>query len=587
MKRFTCPLTGEAFSQAVGYSTFPLVTFPDGSYPGDEQVNTQVPVCPADGLVLLPDFSPPEGDEPITDTLPYARYTKTELAKLPMLVADPAYAALKADGRYAQAYWIATQLGRPAFDRFSMLQRATWSTAVPAQRRKLVERLVSEGPALIEAADKPASYKRYLRALIANALRELGRFDEARALAVQIGADAAKAFDSDNPDEMINSDPGTAELIAVIDAHDTDRYPVGLMPSKWANAVCNGQTMRAPYTLTETGKTACEKRKADAAQKARDDAKADAELTRLRGNPEERDRLCAATPEGQRSAGLARACEVAQRAIDEQAADEMEKDGEKVAALCESTPETSQKGAIFFACISYGVVLESELGQLVADDEAAFAILCPEGDRESVYVPGRQRHVSSACNRAQQIRAERKEETLLADPMALDAECARVPENKRTGSLIGACIEREAQIRTADIERTATVPAEFERVCGGFARTNSAGNATFGLTEAQEKCRNAWRLRENNRVREDARGKGLSCFNDAIYSPDRPRCVSKAEYDRAMQPSGQPEKWPDVDNSSLSEGSSLSLAARARAASLIAKAKADGAFPKKRPGDRD
>jgi hypothetical protein len=36
----------------------------------------------------------------------------------------------------------------------------------------------------------------------------------------------------------------------------------------------------------------------------------------------------------------------------------------------------------------------------------------------------------------------------------------------------------------------------------------------------------------------------------------------------------------------FAQDSSLRLAARTRAAAIIAKAKADGTFPKKRPGDR-
>ena len=55
VRHFTCPLGGKAFDQDVGYFAFPLVTLPDGSWLGDNMIDAQIPVCPDNGLVLLPD----------------------------------------------------------------------------------------------------------------------------------------------------------------------------------------------------------------------------------------------------------------------------------------------------------------------------------------------------------------------------------------------------------------------------------------------------------------------------------------------------------------------------------------------------
>lgn len=580
---FTCPLTGTAFTQDVGYSTFPLVTFPDGSYPGDEQVNTQVPVCPDDGLVLLPDFSTPEEDS--GGGLTYRTYSQAELVKLPALIADPAYAALKADGRYAQAYWIATQLGRPTHERFYMLQRATWGTADAALRRKLVAQFVAEAPALIDASGKSIPEKQVLRVYIVNGLRELGRFDEALALVQQVFAPSPSVAEAVDPDEMFEAESIAASMLNAIEEKDMDRFPVGLMPRKWANVVCNGKDMRAPYTRTETTKAACARRKAEEAREIKESNTAFTETTRLHENPQERDRLCAATPEDKRSKGLAMACEMVERERDERAASEMVKDGEKVATLCEATREDALKGANFYACNSYGVVFESALGRLIADDDAAFAILCPEGDRESMDIRGRYHRVSSACGSAQTKRRDRKVEAVLSDRAKSDALCTATPENKWTGDAIDICYAWQSRRRTETIERLATDANAFAQECGRFAKTNSAGNEAH-LEGPQENCNRAYRQRENTRAREEAEPKGLRCFHDAIYSPDRPRCVPVAQYEAEMRPATSPSDPFDKDFSVLDESSSLSQAARIRAADLIAQAKRDKTYPKKRPGDR-
>lgn len=584
VKSFTCPLTGKPFTQDVGYSTFPLVTFPDGSYPGDEKIDTQIPVCPADGLVILPDFSPPLSEvQAMSDTLTYTRYTKAELARLPALMAGPAYAALKADGRYAQAHWLATQLGRPVFDRFTMLQRATWAAVDPALRRKLVERLVSEGPALIAASDRPAPYKRYLQLYIVNGLRELGRFDEAITLLDAMDREAAAALAKD---EVEDAEVSTGEMRTVIAAKDMDRFPVGLMPSKWANAICNDdRDMPPPYTRTATTKAACATREAERKRSAREDEDAFAELDRWRKDVDGLDKACAATPEDKRSKGLQMGCESRQARRDETEAAEFVKDGGRAAAACEAAREDEHEGVLLYACMDYGIVLEEELGRALADDDLAWSIICPKGDNEGYSYPDRWHIASSGCRNARETRKNRAVEAMLADPAKIDATCAMTPEEKMHGLLFSACLERNSRRRTETIEQLATKPADFDQMCARYAKTNSAGNDVFIKEDEQEVCRRAWRLRENTRAKVEAEAKGLKCFGGGAYGPDRPRCVSPEQFEKDMKPT--PSPFLPVNNMDyFAEDSSLRLTARARAAAIIAKAKADKTFPKKRPGDR-
>ena len=259
-RQFTCPVGGEVFEHDVGYSTFPLITFPDGSYPGDEDVDAEIPVCPGNGLMILPDFEASSQHGGMV----YSDYSAAELARLPGLIADPAYRAAASEGRHVQAYWLASKLDRPPLLRFILLQRATWAAIDPALRRTLVERLAEQGPALIEASEMPESRKRSRMYLIVNALRELGRFEEALALIDRIEKDGPAVREPVDPDSMYGPDPYAPKMRAVIADKDLDRFPVALMSPKWLAALCAQDELRPPYgPLTERGKAECARREAE------------------------------------------------------------------------------------------------------------------------------------------------------------------------------------------------------------------------------------------------------------------------------------------------------------------------------------
>src|SRR5688500_7609394 len=269
-REFTCPVGGKAFTQDVGYPTYPLVTFPDGSYPGDDLIDVQIPLCPDNGLVILPDYVAMQ--EPGTSAMIYSAYSAAELARLPALIADPAYRALAPDGRHVQAHWLATRLGRPALTRLVLLQRATWAATDPALRRRLVGRRVEEGPALIDSADMPDPARRLFRFYIVNGLRELGRFDEALALIDTIERQGPPVPAPVDPDSMYGPGAYAAQMRAVIEAKDIDRFPIALMPPKWANSICNGEDARPPYgPLSATSRATCARRQAEAARKYAED----------------------------------------------------------------------------------------------------------------------------------------------------------------------------------------------------------------------------------------------------------------------------------------------------------------------------
>lgn len=591
LREFTCPIGGKKFEQDVGYSAFPLITMPDGSWLGDTQIGVQIPACPDNELILIPDLERKDADG--SDKILYAEYTPDERAKLPALIADPVYLALKEEGRYAQAWWLATQLGRPAYDRFFMLQRSTWATSDPVKRKRLVARFASEGPAIIEAMPGGAVQNGFARLYIANALRELGRFDEASALIDVIERDARSA-----PEPEASEEDGRWEVIGAMEPlrlavtqKDDGRFAAEMLPNRMVNPICNNELAYAYGPTSPATLAACKIRHDRENQESEDNDEAAREAARLAVNKAGLAAKCAAMKAAKQDRALELACAAEQDDKDQIDGNALVKNGPKLAADCEASRADQRKGALYYACGTYNQALGDALASLMLEDDAAFAIICP-GDIEA-EVPGRADFADSACSAAHSARNDRAEERLVADPAKLDPLCTTKTEDGYIaeqagidhGVLVGACSTLESNRETAENEKLATDVAAFSQTCDRYRKTNSSGNeVNLDWKSEQEKCRSAWRLRENTRTKTDAEAKGLHCFSNVIYSPKRPRCVTKAEYDREMAPSPD-TAFPSVDLSWLDDDSSLMTEARTRAAAIIARAKAEKTYPKRRPGD--
>ena len=96
---FTCPVGGEKFSQYITYPHLALETFSDGSHMGDNWVDTQVPLCPGNGLVLLP----LKERDPETGLPVYHEYSADEVVQLETPITSEEYRALAGETRYLRA----------------------------------------------------------------------------------------------------------------------------------------------------------------------------------------------------------------------------------------------------------------------------------------------------------------------------------------------------------------------------------------------------------------------------------------------------------------------------------------------------
>ena len=499
LREFTCPVGGAHFTHNVAYAAFPLITLPDGSWLGDIGIGVQIPVCPDNGLVLLPDLatSAAGGSQRII----YYSYTPQEIAALPALIADPGYRMFAELGPYAQAAWIAGRIDRPAADRLFMLQRATWATADPALRKRLVELYVAEAPDLINRVDGGEPVRAYHRMFVINGLRELGRFEEAGAMLDALVAAGTLVPGLPDPDSMFAPESPIAAMARAIGQRDDGRFAAETLPDRIFVRYCQGEMAPmfgplAPATLAGC-KTRREREQAEAdaieqSHALRDD-KAALEASCIAGSTEGRDRA------------LEIACQALQDEQDRIAGNLLAADGPALVAACEATPADKRSSALASGCGNYGQALARALGTLLPDDPQAFRLTCPEGedgeDGEGMGFPVFQ---SSPCFDARLTLKSRRTEALLADPAALALRCFYAREEETSPDyelLLEACSRLEDDKRQAAIARLANDRAAFDAACGRYGRTNKSGNDVYGLTEAQDQCRRAWRLRENTRAR--------------------------------------------------------------------------------------
>jgi hypothetical protein len=174
------------------------------------------------------------------------------------LIVHPDYIALKADGAYAQAAWLARQLDRPATMQLELLRRAAWGTTNPETRRRTLSTFVDFLPDLVEQFPKGTAEEEmtYIQWQQANALRELGRFEEASAVLEMIAAKEPEMYIFD-PDSMFPTGSLVIELQTAIAHKEMDRFPVNLLPERLRREVCSGQPLMPDMNISARTLAAC------------------------------------------------------------------------------------------------------------------------------------------------------------------------------------------------------------------------------------------------------------------------------------------------------------------------------------------
>ena len=248
-RAMTCPIGGGSFQfQPV---TAPVVAGerPDGRPIGSVRFPLALPECPDNGLVL------------------YKEYEPAEIAKLEPLLASEGYQALrKEDTQYYRAYWLMREMGLPPERYLWALLQASWEAeGKPELRNRYLAELVE---ASAKVPPRPADLTWIgMEGRAINALRELGRFDEALARLDKVPlASLATPAPAAAATPEARSRRGWQHFFAgirvVIERHDSAIEPIDLLP----RSIAYGRCLDEAGKLDETGRAFCEKETAGVAQ---------------------------------------------------------------------------------------------------------------------------------------------------------------------------------------------------------------------------------------------------------------------------------------------------------------------------------
>ncbi len=246
-RTMTCPIGGGEFQfQAVAP---PVVAGerPDGRPYGNLKFPLTLPECPANGLVL------------------YKEYDKGEIAKLEPLLASEAYQALrKEDSQYYRAYWLMREMGvAPERHLWALLQASWEAEGRPELRARYLTELV-EGSAKVPPRLADLTWIG-MEGRAINALRELGRFDEALArldkVPLESLATSAPAGTAATPEALSQARSRRGWQLfftgirTVIERRDSAIEPIDLLP----RSIAYGRCLDEAGKLDETGRAFCEK----------------------------------------------------------------------------------------------------------------------------------------------------------------------------------------------------------------------------------------------------------------------------------------------------------------------------------------
>lgn len=159
-----CPIGGKSFTYTTTASYSVWGYRPDGKPYGSWDFPMELPRCPGNGLVMFDEFSAEEVD------------------RLKDLVRTPVYRAmLTTDTNYFLAAWLMEQLGRPPVIVAWTVVQASWQADDRPQLKARYQTFYVDRIQKLEKTGDGADWL-IMQARAVNGLRELGRFDEAKAL---------------------------------------------------------------------------------------------------------------------------------------------------------------------------------------------------------------------------------------------------------------------------------------------------------------------------------------------------------------------------------------------------------------------
>ena len=244
----TCPIGGDQFnfSTTASYSTWG--GRPDGRPYGSWHFPLDLPECPGNRLILYKDFS------------------ADELSRLAALIARPEYRALAEDAQYYRLHWLLREMGEPVDDHLWALVQAGWQVEEGSpQRARYLEEFVQQMAA--RSGEPETSVQFAMRGRWINALRELGRFEEAQDLLARTSLAPLEQRVADQRENR-NRDSWRSYFAMqgrLVGRRDASVEPLDSISAREAHGLCIDRAER----LTQWDRAFCE-READAVRRIRE-----------------------------------------------------------------------------------------------------------------------------------------------------------------------------------------------------------------------------------------------------------------------------------------------------------------------------
>jgi len=214
---FTCPIGGEEFESYVIGSSTSWGQRPDGRSYGTLPIYPVVE-CPGNGFLLFEEEFAPE-----------------EIARLEPLVASDEYQAMRTtETPHFRVAWLMEKLGRDPFGRAGALLQASWETDEDADRKARYQTAFVAAATGLRRGSEQADAWFWFNLRAANALRELGEFEQAKHLLEEVTGSTWP----DDPDERDGAEFLIAGLRTLIGDANRASEPANLIPPDMAVERC-------------------------------------------------------------------------------------------------------------------------------------------------------------------------------------------------------------------------------------------------------------------------------------------------------------------------------------------------------------
>ena len=241
---FVCPVGGEKFTANVIGSHSSWGQRPDGRRYGTSPV---IPLteCPQNGFVYFKQ-----------------EFSKAESERLAPLVLSAEYQAMRdGDAPHFRGWWLMSKTEQDPFDTVWMLLVASWESDQDLGRKARYQAAYAEGVRTLSWSSEKRSDWFWMNLRAANALRELGRFDESRALILAL--DSSERLPT-NADELKGARYLIDGLITLNGEKNPASEPATLLPDREAAYRClNATPALSPSETTLCRSDKIEKLKAE------------------------------------------------------------------------------------------------------------------------------------------------------------------------------------------------------------------------------------------------------------------------------------------------------------------------------------